>query len=98
MLNLVCHGTNFQQALPLATSVKPGEPTQDAVATWEAYAAGWLRIFGPPEVLITQARVLPRRDSSSERDISSLSTIPSRNTVTHPAVLECTAIDSGWSP
>ena len=47
-LNVVDHGTNFQLVAALPFSEGP-----TAAATWAVFARLWLRIFGPPEILIS---------------------------------------------
>ena len=49
ILNVVCHGTNYQLAQRIESS--SGAPT--AHATWRALLTTWIRYLGPPSLIIT---------------------------------------------
>ncbi len=46
-LNLVDHGTNFQLLVRIGDGF-----TKSSTAVKEAYGNGWVKDFGPPEVLL----------------------------------------------
>ena len=48
VLNIICHGTNFQVA---ALMRQDGTPT--AALVWFTFQRSWRRYFGTPEVMIT---------------------------------------------
>ena len=45
VLNIICHGTNFQSCLPL--------PHFDSREVWRSFLHGWIRPFGMPEAILS---------------------------------------------
>ena len=50
ILNVVCHGTNYQVAHRISGT---GGGTPSSSATWKAFLSTWVRFLGPPSMVIT---------------------------------------------
>ncbi|CAE7403523.1 unnamed protein product, partial [Symbiodinium necroappetens] len=50
ILNVVCHGTNYQVAHRIHGT---GGGTPSSSATWKAFLSTWVRFLGPPSMVIT---------------------------------------------
>ena len=48
VLNVVCHGTNYQAPIASAEQATPSSS-----ATWKAFLSTWVRFLGPPSMVIT---------------------------------------------